>query len=491
MNNDDTRKDKWKFRKKVNKETEDADLQWESLKYNPIRMNKRNVNQNLAEKHTAKERHRKKVIDKILFIICAVAIGTGVFMFMYLLFGHKIKLTKPKDAFNVVKETTLAEKAPTIEESTGETYIVEATFPGNDVEGLNVIGGNGELIGFSFPSQYDKKWLLLEKYFGKVMNSVGYDTEFKYASYGPNAVSEKAVTDRSEAVAQQISDIKDMVEDGARMIFTAPVDVNSVEYGKLLTEIKNQGIYVIALDHVPMNTDGVNYLFGCDDYHVGEVIGKYIVKELGLETATAQAPKTVEIFTGAVTDDTLLFLYPGLMETLFPYIDAGSLVIGSGQMELEQVTALDNSENDAYERMKNLIRDVYSKKTLDAVICTDDYIASGVSRAMVEAIEQGEYAGSFPVITGDGCDDEALERILQGKQSMTLLHEPTEYAVRGAELVDAVIHGNKVSVSDSEMYQNGSIVVQASELEPVVITAENYEEMILNKGYLQTTVLID
>ena len=298
-------------------------------------------------------------------------------------------------------------------------------------------------------------------------------------------------TEPEDEVSIQISDIRELVDDGAKVIFVAPVDVTSYELGTVLNEVKNNGIYVVALDHVPMNTLGVNYLFGYDDYHTGETIGKYIVDKLELDKASKKEPKTVEIFTGDITDETLLFLYPGLMETLFPYIDNGSLVVGSGQLELEQVSVMDSSEQAAYARMQTMMDQVYRNKNLDAVICTDDVLAGGVSKAIVDAVLNKVYGGRMPVITGDGCDDAALDRILQGTQSMTILHEPRDYAYRGTELTDAIIHGGAVDVIDSEMYQNGKLVVPACELKPVVVTAENYEEKIVNKGYLLTSVLLD
>jgi putative multiple sugar transport system substrate-binding protein len=41
------------------------------------------------------------------------------------------------------------------------------------------------------------------------------------------------------------------------------------------------------------------------------------------------------------------------------------------------------------------------------------------------------------------------------------------------------------------MYQNGVLVVPAIELIPSYVTAENYEDMIVDTGYLHTQVLLD
>lgn len=488
MDNDNNHK-KGQSRKKTDFEKDSTELHWES--HNPIRMNRYNVNQNLAEKHDPLKKRRLIALVKLLLPVLAGAIAVLVFILFCLNVGHKFKETTAAEETTFFSElTTKAINEETIEDES-RNVIAESVVPGDIKEDIFVMGGKGELIGFSFPDTKHKKWMLLKAHFDTVLHSAGYKSSFRFASEEVSDLQEGTEDYKREIVSQQAEDIKNLAEDGAKIIFVAPGDVTSRELGDVLNDVKNSGVYIISLDHVPMNTSGVNYLFGYDDYHVGETIGKYVVDKLELDSATAEEPKTAEIFTGDITDETLMFLYPGLMETLFPYIDKGVLVVGSGQMELEQVSVLETSEEAAYERMKTTMELVYTARNLDAVICTDDVLAGGVSRAIVEAVLAGTYGGKMPVITGDGCDDAALDRILQGTQSMSILHEPKEYAYKGTELADAIIHGGAVNVIDSEMYQNGKLVVPACELQPVVVNAGNYEEMIVKRGYLLTTELLD
>lgn len=487
MDKDNTQK-KGQSRKRTEKDH--SEMHWES--YNPIRMNRRNVNQNIAGKHGHLRRMFNGSFLKSVSLFMVAVISVCVFIFACINLGKKFKKLRIEATTSGVSEAAEQTETEKLVDGSEETVIAESVHPEKAIKELDVIGGNGELIGFSFPDRESKKWILLKQYFEDTMTSAGYKTEFRYASLSEEDSSDEIeVTEPVEHVSQQISDIRELAEDGAKIIFVAPVDVTSDELGAVLNDVKNSGIYVIALDHVPMNTSGVNYLFGYDDYHIGETIGNYVAEKLELDSATSENPKTVEIFTGDITDDTLLFLYPGLMETLFPYIDKGTLLVGSGQLELEQVSVMDSSEEAAYERMKTMMDQVYLSRNLDAVICTDDAIAAGVSKAVTEAVLQNKYGGRMPLITGDGCDDAALERILQGTQSMSVLHEPKDYAYRGTELTDAIIHGGAVDVIDSEMYQNGKLVVPACELKPVVVNAENYEDVIVKRGYLLTSVLLD
>ena len=476
----------------------DSEYQWESLHHKSIRMNERNVNQNLHDEH--EKSHKKGRLTEHKMMV-QFAIGCIIF-FVFLLFciflGKRIRSgINETQEVSESSSTEADENTPTGDESEEETtaskYLIEENVaPPNDIENLDIIGGNGELIGFSFPDQQCEKWMLMEKQIDKVLHASGYNADFKYAVEQP--LEEGPSVEgfhKDKLVKKQIEDIEELVKEGAGIIFVAPGDVSSEALAAELTQVKNSGIYVIAIDHVPMGTDGVNFLFGCDDYHVGETMGNYIVDALDLKHATAEEPKTAEIFTGDMSDETLYFRFPGLMEALFPYIDSGALVIPSGQVELEQVSTLDNSESESYERMKELLAEVYTSGNLDAVICTDDVLAGGVSRAMAEAVMDGTYGGTMPVITGDGSSEAAMDRILQGKQSMSVFYDPAQYAFSITELVDDIYHGTEMEITDSEMYQNGMVVVPAVELIPAVVTAENYEDMIVDTGYLHAKALLD
>ncbi len=475
----------------------DPEYQWESLSRKPIHMNDRNVNQNIKSKNGVSHKREKSGGGRAMIIFMLSMIGAVAFILFCTYVGLRFKVSgSNSEITEAVTSAIDSTEAPmeSDDETIGditETTVVESVAPVGEIDDIDVIGGNGELIGFSFPYEYCREWTLIQKEFDSALTTSGYTADFKYAVSDSGDVESDLKTPLDDVVEKQIEDINALKSEGARIIFVDPADVTSESLGQVLNDVKNSGIYVIALDHVPMYTDGVNYLFGCDDYNVGEALGWYLINELDLMNVTSEVPKYVEIFTEDITDESIYFRYPGLMEMLFPYIDTGALVVGSGQLELEQVSTMDNSKTEAYERMQTLLANVYSTRTLDAVICTNDILASGVSEAITGAIESGTYTGAMPVITGDGCENGALDRILQGRQSMSVFHDPLQYAYRGTELVDAICHGIEPYVTDSEMYQNGNFIVPASTIDPVVVTADNYEEIIADRGYMQMEALID
>ena len=77
-------------------------------------------------------------------------------------------------------EDVLASGDESEEETTASKYLIEENVaPPNDIENLDIIGGNGELIGFSFPDQQCEKWMLMEKQIDKVLHASGYNAEFR------------------------------------------------------------------------------------------------------------------------------------------------------------------------------------------------------------------------------------------------------------------------------------------------------------------------
>jgi putative multiple sugar transport system substrate-binding protein len=50
-------------------------------------------------------------------------------------------------------------------------------------------------------------------------------------------------------------------------------------------------------------------------------------------------------------------------------------------------------------------------------------------------------------------------------------------------MVDALLQGGEPEINDTETYDNGVKVVPSYLLEPVPVTADNWEEILLDSGY--------
>ena len=56
-------------------------------------------------------------------------------------------------------------------------------------------------------------------------------------------------------------------------------------------------------------------------------------------------------------------------------------------------------------------------------------------------------------------------------------------ATQVVKMVDAVMQGGEAEINDSSSYDNGTGVIPTYLCEPVVVTADNYKEMLVDSGY--------
>ena len=93
------------------------------------------------------------------------------------------------------------------------------------------------------------------------------------------------------------------------------------------------------------------------------------------------------------------------------------------------------------------------------------------------------YTGTYPVITGQDCDIANVKNMLSGKQAMSVFKDTRTLATQVVKMVDAVMQGGEAEINDSSSYDNGTGVIPTYLCEPVVVTADNYKEMLVDSGY--------
>lgn len=161
------------------------------------------------------------------------------------------------------------------------------------------------------------------------------------------------------------------------------------------------------------------------------------------------------------------------------YIDSGKLVVKSGQTAFEQVATANWDSEKSQNRMDTIIAGNYSDGTvLDAVLCSNDSTALGVENALASS-----YTGKYPVITGQDCDIANVKNMLQGKQAMSIFKDTRTLASQVVKMVDSVMQGGKAEINDTKSYDNGTGIIPTFLCDPVVVTVDNYKDMIITSGY--------
>jgi putative multiple sugar transport system substrate-binding protein len=171
------------------------------------------------------------------------------------------------------------------------------------------------------------------------------------------------------------------------------------------------------------------------------------------------------------------------MDNVHPLIDAGTVVIPSGQTSQEEVGTLRWDGAVAQSRMAaNLAANYTDGKTLHGVLSPYD----GISRGILSSLTAFGMTGSdLSVVTGQDAEAASVKLIVSGDQYSTILKDTRELAAVAANMVDAVLSGKEPEINDTETYDNNVKTVPSYLLEPFVVTKENFQELVIDSGYLK------
>lgn len=318
----------------------------------------------------------------------------------------------------------------------------------------------GEKIGVAMPTQDLQRWNQDGSNMKAELEAKGYEVDLQYAGNDS---------------ATQASQIENMIANGDQLLVVASIDGDSL--GTVLAQAKEANIPVISYDRLIMNTDAISYYATFDNYLVGKTQGEFLVDALDLENA--DGPFNLEIVTGDPGDNNVNFFYGGAMDVLQPYIDEGKLVVPSGQIAKEEVATANWATDAAQSRFENILSSNYADGTnLDAVLASNDSTALGVENALA-----ANYTGEYPIITGQDCDIANVANIVAGKQAMSVFKDTRALASAVVNMVDAIMNGEEPEINDTESYDNGTGVIPTYLCDPVVVTVDNYKEMLIDSGY--------
>lgn len=316
------------------------------------------------------------------------------------------------------------------------------------------------LIGVAMPTQDLQRWNQDGENMKKELEAKGYEVDLQYAG---------------NDVATQVAQVENMIANGDQLLVIASIEGDSL--GTVLAQAKEANIPVISYDRLIMNTDAVSYYATFDNYLVGKTQGQFLVDALDLDNQ--DGPFNIEFVTGDPGDNNVNFFFGGAMDVLQPYIDAGKLVVPSGQMTKEEVATANWATETAQARFENILSSFYADGTnLDAVLASNDSTALGVENAL-----DANYTGEYPIITGQDCDIANMPNIINGKQAMSVFKDTRTLASKVVEMVDAIMQGGEAPVNDTETYDNGTGVIPSYLCEPVAVTVDNYKEMLVDSGY--------
>ena len=263
-------------------------------------------------------------------------------------------------------------------------------------------------VGVFLPSSADDpRWSADGETLQNTLEDDGYDAELFWAD------------EDSDTQVSQIQSILDDEELTALVI--APSDAYSLN--DVLEQVYEKSIPVISYDQLIMDTDKVNYYVTFNTRKAGKMVGDSIIKKMDLEKAREEKKTlTIEFLMGSPDDRDALFFYNGVLEKLQEYFDDGTLVCTSGKLTFDDTAVMRSGRNTAKNDMAEILSQNYTEGAPD-IICTGaDDLALGAVDALEDA---GHVSGEdgWPMITGGGCEAEAVTAVIQGKIEDDLLFD--------------------------------------------------------------------
>ena len=319
-------------------------------------------------------------------------------------------------------------------------------------------------VGIAMPTKSSARWISDGNSMVEQFKAAGYATDLQYAE---------------DDIPNQLAQIENMITKGVNVLVIAAIDGTTLS--NALANAAAADIKVIAYDRLIRDSENVDYYATFDNFKVGVQQAETVVTGLK-ERFPDVKPWNVELFGGSPDDNNAFFFYDGAMSVLQPMIDAGDIVIKSGQTGMDKVGTLRWDGSVAQARMDNLLSANYTDAQLHGVLSPYDGLSIGIISS-VKGVGYGSGDLKMPVISGQDAEVPSVKAILRGDQYATIFKDTRELARVTVGMVDAVLGGKEPEINDTKTYNNGVKVVPSYLLEPVKVTKENWKQVLVDSGY--------
>ncbi|WP_217369516.1 multiple monosaccharide ABC transporter substrate-binding protein [Nonomuraea antri] len=323
-------------------------------------------------------------------------------------------------------------------------------------------GAAGALIGVTMPTKSSERWIHDGDNVKSQLEKLGYQVDLQYAE---------------NDIPTQANQIENQITKGAKLLIVASIDGTAIT--SQLQQAADNKIPVIAYDRLIRNSPNVDYYATFDNFKVGVQQATSLLK--GLEGK--KGPLNVELFAGSPDDNNATFFFQGAMSVLQPKIDDGTLTVKSGQTDFKTTAILRWDPATAQKRMEDILTTTYTGDAkVDGVLSPYD----GISIGILSALKSNGYGTSgqpYPIVTGQDAELASVKSIIAGEQYSTIFKDTRKLAEQTVKMADAVLKGGKPEVNNTKDYENGTKVVPAYLLDPVIVDKTNYQEIIVGGNY--------
>lgn len=266
------------------------------------------------------------------------------------------------------------------------------------------------------------------------------------------------ITVADNSSSRQSNDVDNLLTQGIDVLVIAPQ--NATDAAAMVEKAKAQGIPVISYDRLINSTKLDLYIS-----HQVPVIGRRMA-----EYALQKVPKGNYVMVyGSDADNNAHIMKKEQLAVMKPATDSGDVEIVAEQF-------IDDWKADL---ALNFVENILTRESdnIQAIICSNDGMAGGV----VSALEKRGLAGKV-LVTGQDAQLDALQRIAEGKQSMTVYKAIIPLA-NGA--VDAAMKLARKEALNTTPFRNdvNNSDVPSILLEVVSVDKNNLMQTVVKDGY--------
>ena len=344
------------------------------------------------------------------------------------------------------------------------TSLLAALALGASLSAAPVLAQDKGTVGIAMPTKSSARWISDGNSMVEQFTAAGYATDLQYAE---------------DDIPNQLAQIENMITKGVNVLVIAAIDGTTLS--NALENAQASGIKVIAYDRLIRDSGAVDYYATFDNFKVGVQQAESLVKGLN-ERFPDGKPWNVELFGGSPDDNNAFFFYNGAMSVLQPMIDAGDIVVPSGQMGMETVGTLRWDGAVAQARMENLLSANYGDKRVHGVLSPYDGLSIGILSSLKGV---GYGSGDLPmaIVTGQDAEVPSVKSILADEQYSTIFKDTRQLAGVTVKMVDAILSGGEPEINDTSTYDNGVKVVPSYLLESQPVDKTNWEAILVGSGY--------
>jgi D-xylose transport system substrate-binding protein len=313
--------------------------------------------------------------------------------------------------------------------------------PDSSNTGRGAKSGGPVRIGFSMDTLKEERWQRDKAFVEQRCKEMG-------------AQCEVLVADGSDAT--QINQAESFLTKGVDVLIVAPH--NGQVAASIVEAAHKQNVPVISYDRLIRNADV--------DLYVSHQVVK--IGQMQAQYALDHQPKgNYVLIGGSQTDNNALLLTDGQMQVLQPAVDKGQIKIVTKQYAREWL---------ASEALR-IMEDALTKNNNDiqAVVASNDGTAGGAISAIPPQL-----VGKI-LVTGQDASLDAVQRIVDGKQTMTIYKPIQPLAFAAVDSAIKLAKGEKVDTKDK--INNGKIDVPALLFEPMVLDKDNVMQTVIKDGY--------